>query len=38
MQITFDPEEESLERLIDMLEALYKVQIRVAGPDEKMRH
>jgi hypothetical protein len=38
MQITVDPDKDALERLIAMLEALYEVQIRVAGPNEKMRH
>jgi hypothetical protein len=38
MQITFDPDEEPIERLIETIKALYKVDIYLPGPEDKMRH
>ena len=39
MQVTFDPEGDSLERVIALVEALYDVELRVDDASErKMRH
>jgi hypothetical protein len=42
MNVTFDPDNESLERVIAVIEALYDVRLNVdeaeGGPGRKMRH
>ncbi len=41
MQVTFDPDEDELERVVALIEALYDVEVQVAKVDPsrgKMRH
>lgn len=39
MQVTFDPDDDSLERVIALVEAVYGVEIRVDEDSlRKMRH